>query len=259
VADSLTVVHVYPDLLGTYGDRGNALALVHRARARGLAGRVLEVGLDEPLPTCGDVYVVGGGEDSAQVLAARALFADDGAVSVLAGAPTLAVCAGLQLLARSFLDADGRPRTGLGLLDVDCDRLAGRAVGEILTEPVGLPGVPALSGYENHRGGARLGPDAAPLGRLVAGVGNGDGVTEGARQGTVLATYLHGPVLVRNPALADLLLTRAVGDLPPYDDEAVARLRAERLASVRAGALRRPGRARRAVVSRCRALLSGTS
>jgi lipid II isoglutaminyl synthase (glutamine-hydrolysing) len=229
VADVLTIVQVYPELLGTYGDRGNAIALDHRARARGVTCRVVEVGLDDAVPTSGDIYVLGGGEDSAQVLAARSLFADDGAASVLMSAPTLAVCAGLQLLSRSFLDAVGEPRPGLGLLDVDCDRMPGRAVGEIVTEPVDLPEVPTLTGYENHRGGARLGPKARPLGRLVVGVGNGDSLTEGAVQGTIIATYLHGPVLVRNPALADLLLTRALGHLPAYHDEAVEQLRAERL------------------------------
>jgi CobQ-like glutamine amidotransferase family enzyme len=230
VADRLAVVHVYPELLGTYGDRGNALALVHRAGARGVAGRVVEVGIDEALPRHGDLYVLGGGEDSAQLLAARSLLGDDRAASVLAGAPCFAVCAGLQLLARSFLDSDGRPRSGLGLLDVTCERLPQRAVGEIVAEPVDLPDVPTLTGYENHRGTARLGPEAAPLARLVAGIGNGDERTEGVQQGSVVATYLHGPALVRNPALADLLLSRALGPLSEYVDEPVERLRAERLA-----------------------------
>lgn len=229
MGEPLTVAHVYPQLLGTYGDRGNVLALVHRAAGRGLEVRVVDVGLDEPLPHTADIYVLGGGEDSAQLLAARCLFADDRAVSLLAAAPTFAVCAGLQLLSRTFLDAHGQPTAGLGLLDVDCGRLARRAVGEIVSDPVGLPGAPTLTGYENHRGSARLGPGARPLGSLVTGVGNGDGRTEGVQQGTVLATYLHGPALVRNPWLADELLARAAGPLPPYDDELVDQLRAERL------------------------------
>lgn len=231
MADELTVVHVYPDLLGTYGDRGNALALVHRARGRGITSRVLEVEPGAPLPHGGDLYVVGGGEDAAQALAARRLLADDGVAAVLGSAPCLAVCAGLQLLARTFVDGAGQVHTGLGLLDVACERLPERAVGEVVTEPVDLPGVPTLSGFENHRGTAVLGRDATPLGRVVHGVGNGDGLTEGAQQGLVVATYLHGPVLVRNPALADHLLTRVVGPLAAYDDEPVARLREERLAA----------------------------
>jgi CobQ-like glutamine amidotransferase family enzyme len=199
-----------------------------RARARGIEARVVDVAPEDPIPGQGDLYVLGGGEDAAQALAARALLADDRVSAVLAGTPTLAVCAGLQLLAGSFLGPDGSPHSGLGLLDVTCERLVTRAVGEVVSEPVGLD-LPPLTGYENHRGSARLGLRARPLGRLLAGTGNGDGRTEGAQQGTVVATYLHGPVLVRNPALADLLLARACGTLPAYDDEAVERLRDERL------------------------------
>jgi lipid II isoglutaminyl synthase (glutamine-hydrolysing) len=244
VADTLTVVHVYPELLGTYGDRGNALALAHRARARGIRSEVVDIGLDDPLPRLGDIYVLGGGEDSAQVLAARSLFADDRAAAVLQSAPCFAVCAGLQLLSRSFLDAAGKEQSGLGLLDVVCDRLPERAVGEVVTQPVDLPGVPTLTGYENHRGTARLGPTARPLGRLVAGKGNGDARTEGAQQGAVIATYLHGPALVRNPALADVLLTRALGQLPAYQDDAVEQLREERLNEADPRRRRRRGRLR---------------
>jgi lipid II isoglutaminyl synthase (glutamine-hydrolysing) len=232
VAEPLTIVSVYPDLLGTYGDRGNVLALVHRVRGRGLPVRVLEVGPEDPLPRDGDVYVLGGGEDAAQLLAARSLLADDRVPDVLGSRPTFAVCAGLQLLSRSFTDGDGHTHPGLGLLDVTCERLAARAVGEVVAEPVGeaaTAGVPTLTGFENHRGTARIGPAAEPLARLVSGVGNGDERTEGVQQGTVMATYLHGPALVRNPALADLLLTRAAGPLPAYDDEYVERLRSERL------------------------------
>lgn len=232
MAEELTIVSVYPELLGTYGDRGNVLALVHRARARGIAVRALEIALEDPVPQHGDIYCLGGGEDHAQLLAARALAADDRVAGVFASRPTLAVCAGLQLLSRQFRDGDGGTHTGLGLLDVECARLTTRAVGEVVTEPVGAAadsGVPTLTGFENHRGTAVVGPAAEPLARLVSGVGNGDDRTEGAQQGTVVATYLHGPVLVRNPALADLLLSRAVGPLPPYDHAHVERLRAERL------------------------------
>lgn len=227
------VVQVYPDLLGTYGDRGNALALARRARARGLPCRILEVGVGEPLPKSGDVYLIGGSEDAAQLLALRSLLDEKGLEQILHGrAPTLAVCAGLQILARSFLGADGHVEPGLGLLDVVCGRLPGsRAVGEVLAEPVGIPGLPLLTGYENHQGDAVLGPAARPLGRIVSGVGNGSGGTEGAVQDNIVATYLHGPVLVRNPALADHLLERSTGPLAPYDDEAVGRLREERISA----------------------------
>jgi CobQ-like glutamine amidotransferase family enzyme len=231
----LAIVLVYPELLGTYGDRGNAVALVRRAGGRGIRARVVEVPVGEPLPSSADVYLVGGSEDAAQVLALRSFRATRGGAEALHGrAPCLAVCAGFQILSRCFTTGDGHREPGLGLLDVDCGRLPRqRAVGEVLAEGITIPGLPTLTGYENHQGDAVLGPRAAPLGRVVVGVGNGHEATEGAVQDNIVATYLHGPVLVRNPALADHLLERSMGPLPAYDDEAVEQLRRERLAAAR--------------------------
>jgi CobQ-like glutamine amidotransferase family enzyme len=229
VAERLAIVNIYPDLLGTYGDSGNALALAHRAAARGIPVDILDVTGDQAVPRHGDIYLIGGGEDSAQLLAARALSGQKGARQVLEHKPCLAVCAGLQLLAQTFEGPDGRVHEGLGLLDITCGRLDRRAVGEVVAHPLDLDGVPTVTGFENHQGTAVLGPSARPLGRLVAGIGNGDALHEGAVQGLALATYLHGPVLVRNPALADLLLRRVVVDLAPHDDPDVERLRRERL------------------------------
>jgi CobQ-like glutamine amidotransferase family enzyme len=231
---ALVVVLVYPELLGTYGDRGNAVALLHRARARGLEVELVEVAPGDPVPTSADVYLLGGGEDSSQILAWQELVTGQGLLRALdRGASCLAVCAGFQLLAESFADPDGTVRAGLGVLDVSCGRLAGeRAVGEVVSATAGVPGLGSMTGYENHRGDARLGQLAKPLGWLVKGVGNGDRRTEGAVQGNVVATYLHGPVLVRNPALADHLLQQRVGPLAPFDDEAVEQLRRERLSAV---------------------------
>jgi CobQ-like glutamine amidotransferase family enzyme len=119
---------------------------------------------------------------------------------------------------------------GLGVLDVRCGWIRGhRAVGEVVADPVGIPTIPMLTGYENHQGSAVLGDAARPLGRLVRGSGNGDAGAEGAVQGNIVATYMHGPVLVRNPDLADNLLERVTGTLPAFHDEVVGRLRQERL------------------------------
>ncbi len=226
---------LYPAILGTYGDRGNAVALRHRARLRGLPVRVLEIDVEDTVPESADVYLIGGGEDSAQGLAIDPLRRATGMHRALRdGTACLAVCAGFQLLSEEFMDRDGGRRPGLGLLDVRCGRLSGeRAVGEVVTQPVGVPGLPPLTGYENHQGDATVGPDAQPLGRVVHGVGNGPSGTEGAVQGSVVATYLHGPVLVRNPALADHLLARVAGPLDPVDDTLVDQLRRERLAAAR--------------------------
>ncbi|MGN6242965.1 MAG: type 1 glutamine amidotransferase [Motilibacteraceae bacterium] len=243
----LSIVLVFPGLLGTSGDRGNALVLRHRAAARGLEVELVEVEPGQPVPDSADVYVIGGGEDEAQGAACELLARDGGLPRAVGrGAPVLAVCAGFQLLGESFPVSGDPHRAGLGLVDVRTERVTQkRAVGELLLEPT-LPGLPPLTGYENHAGRTVLGADATPLGRVVAGIGNGvlDGavheveggsLTDGVLAGSVVGTYLHGPVLARNPALADLLLERATGGpLAPLDDAEVEQLRRERLAAVRA-------------------------
>jgi CobQ-like glutamine amidotransferase family enzyme len=241
MADAVRIALVFPSLLGTYGDGGNASVLAQRLRWRGLDAETVDVEVDEPLPSQADVYVLGGGEDTAQTLAVSRLADGVLAGAAAAGKPVFAVCAGFQILGETFLDGHGDVHAGLGLLDCRTDRLPGsRAVGELLGEPAvdGLSDL--LTGYENHGGRTVLGPAARPFARVRDGVGNGDGV-DGAVQGSVVATYLHGPALARNPALADWLLERVVGDLAPLDDSEEEELRRERL-----GALRR----RRAAVWR---------
>lgn len=230
---AVRIALVYPSLLGTYGDGGNAAVLTQRLRWRGHVAETVEVGVDDALPAEADIYVLGGGEDTAQTLAVNRLTRDGGLHrAAAAGRPVFAVCAGFQILGETFLDGRGADHPGLGLIDCRTDRLPGpRAVGELLVDPF-VEGMPVLTGYENHGGRTRLGPAAQPLGRVRDGVGNGDG-TEGAVQGSVLATYLHGPALARNPGLADHLLTRVVGSLGPLDDTEEDELRRERLAAVR--------------------------
>ena len=232
---TLRLVWIYPDLLSTYGDRGNALILERRARLRGFPVEVIEVNSDQRLPRNGHVYLMGGGEDLPQTLATRRLLNDGGLhEAVERGAVLFAVCAGYQMLGHEFGGADGAPVAGLGLLDIRSARAEPRSVGEIVAEVDPALRVPRLTGFENHQGQTRLGSRARPLSRTLVGTGNGDG-TEGAYAGRVLGSYLHGPALVRNPGLADLLLSWAVGPLPPLtpaDEEWARRLREERLAAV---------------------------
>ncbi len=234
-AGSLRLVWVYPDLLSTYGDRGNLLVLKRRARLRGIEVECVEVNADEQIPRTGDIYLLGGGEDLPQILAARRLQADGGLTEVAArGGVIFAVCAGYQLVGTEFGGAEGEPVAGLGLIDISSGRGDRRGVGEIVAEVDPELGVPQLTGFENHQGMTRIGPGARPLARVSVGVGNGDG-TEGAYAGRILGTYLHGPALVRNPGLADLLLTWAAGPLPPLpaeSEEWARQLRSERLAAV---------------------------
>ncbi len=234
---SVAVALLFPDLLGTYGDSGNAVILAQRLRWRGVGSEVVTVRSGDPVPSGCQIYVVGGGEDLPQAQAARQLGAGDDSGSlrraVDAGAVVLAVCAGVQILGRAFVGPDGREATGLGLLDCTTRRgTRSRAVGEIVVDPVPGLGLPALTGYENHGGVTTVGPGSSPLGTVRHGRGNDDGSgTDGAWSGKVLGTYLHGPVLARNPALADLLLSWVVGPLEPLDDSECDDLRRDRFAA----------------------------
>lgn len=225
---NLRIVLVYPDLLGTYGDSGNAIVLAQRARWRGINAEIIEANSDAPLPP-GDLYCLGGGEDGPQALAASRL-ASDGTLSTVVddGRPVLCVCAGYQIAGHAFADSDGAKRDGLGLLDVVTTLGERRAVGELVAVPLD-PTLPVITGFENHAGRTQLYDPAAALGRVRIGIGNGDG-SEGSISERVIGTYAHGPFLARNPAFADLLLSWATtSTLEALDDAEVDRLRAERL------------------------------
>lgn len=242
MTDSMTIGLVLPDVLGTYGDDGNALVLRGRARMRGIDAEILPVALGEAVPDDLAAYTLGGGEDSAQVLAAEHLIADGGLARAAAnGRPIFAVCAGLQVLGESFR-AHGKQVAGLGLIDATTTPLPARAIGEVASTPTKAGITSALTqpltGFENHLGGTVLGADASPLGTVTNGQGNGgengaDNRSEGAVQGSVIATYMHGPALARNPELADLILAQAMGitlaDLEPLELPEVDRLRLERM------------------------------
>jgi CobQ-like glutamine amidotransferase family enzyme len=241
-ADSaLTIVAVYPAVLGTYGDAGNAAVLSARAKQHGLAPQVLVIEPFAPVPATGDIYLLGGSDDAAQTRVVSALRRHGGlGRAVEAGAAVFAVCAGFQLLGGSFPAGDQQV-AGLGLLDADSHRLPTRAVGELLTRPAHNVRLPELTGYENHASGTTLGPDATPFASVEMGTGNGNG-TDGARQGRITATYLHGPAFARNIGLADYVLEQAVGSLadltyPPYADQ----LRTERIHAARSRADRPRG------------------
>ena len=231
------IVLVYQSLLGIYGDRGNATVLVKRLAWRGYDAVLTVVEPGDQLPDTGSVYLLGGGEDAAQISAVRALHADGGLHrAVDRGAAVFAVCAGYQIIGRTFTVGERDEEiTGLGLLDVSTTRGPVRAVGELLTRWRGVEGDDRwLSGFENHGGYTRLGPDATPLARVEVGIGNADDGTEGAVAGTVIGTYPHGPVLARNPALADHVLELGLGhELEPLVRPEVTELRRQRLAAVR--------------------------
>ncbi|WP_033218986.1 type 1 glutamine amidotransferase [Kitasatospora phosalacinea] len=235
---SLRVVWVYPDLLSTYGDRGNALVVERRARQRGLGVQRIDVRSDQSVPTSGDIYLIGGGEDRPQRLAAERLRNDGGLVRAAEnGAIIFSVCAGFQILGHEFVNDLGEREPGLGLLDVWTVRGEGaRCVGDVLADVSPRLNLPQLTGFENHQGVTHLGEGVTPFATVQVGRGNGTGDgTEGAWRDTVFGTYLHGPVMARNPAVADMLIKLAldVNALPPADTTWYDALRAERIAAAR--------------------------
>ena len=235
----IRVGHLYPEYLNIYADRGNIAVFVRRAAARGHQLRVEPVTLGTPLePGAHDLLYVGGGQDREQAMIAPDLAARRDAIraAVESGTALLAVCGGYQLLGRGYRGRDGSWLEGAGLFPHET--LAGetRMIGDVLLESaLAEARSRTIAGFENHAGRTVLDEGAEPLGRVVAGYGN-DGASgfEGCRLERAIGTYLHGPLLPRNPWLADLLLSWAIahvsGDEPealsPLPDELEARAHA---------------------------------
>jgi lipid II isoglutaminyl synthase (glutamine-hydrolysing) len=222
---NVVLAHLYPDYLNIYADRGNLAVLRGRAQRRGIGLDVREIGLGDNLPVDADFVYIGGGQDREQALIAADLAAGGVALSeaVAGGAVVLAVCGGYQLLGRYYRDQSGTQQPGAGVFPLHTVAGDRRLIGDVLIECELDPGErQTVVGFENHAGRTILDERALPLGRVVAGFGN-DGTSgfEGCRVGHAIGTYLHGPLLPRNPWLADWLLARAVrhrsGELPLFE------------------------------------------
>jgi lipid II isoglutaminyl synthase (glutamine-hydrolysing) len=224
----LRVGHLYPDYLNIYADRGNIAVLTERARLRGHELDVVPIGLETDVPAGIDLFYVGGGQDREQALVSRDLAGKGEALraAVEAGAGFLAVCGGYQLLGSYYRGRDGAELPGIGLLQLHTVAGERRMIGDVLLS-CGWAGQ-TLAGFENHAGRTYLDAGAEPLGRVLAGFGNdGESGFEGCRQGRVYGTYLHGPLLPRNPWFADLLVGEALGvELEPLPDELEAQAHA---------------------------------
>ena len=212
---AIRVAHLYPEYLNIYADRGNIAVLANRAVWRGIELAVESISVGEALPPgAHDLIYIGGGQDREQALIAPDLAAKGAAIreAVDGRAAVLAVCGGYQLLGRFYRDRGGVELPGVGLFPLHTVAGERRLIGDCLLECEFEPGEKrTLAGFENHAGLTRLEAGAEPLGRVVAGFGN-DGASgfEGCRVGTAIGTYLHGPLLPRNPWLADWLLARAL-------------------------------------------------
>lgn len=238
----LRVCHLYPEHLNIYADRGNIAVLRYRCERRGIAFAVAGCGPGDPLPEA-DLYYLGGGQDRDQVAIAGDLVARaaDLRAAVAGGAAVLAVCGGYQLLGHGYRGHAGDDMPGTGLVDLVTEAGPSRMIGNIAIRcELDRVDPRTVVGFENHAGRTHLGAGVEPLGRVLHGHGNnGSDGGEGVRAGRVLGTYIHGPLLPKNPWLADWLvrasLERRHGTvaLAPLDDalEGEAHRVAERIAA----------------------------
>lgn len=237
------LAHLYPRELNIYADRGNIAVFAQRLAWRGHELRVTEVEVGDGLPTDCDLYYLGGGQDRDQAIVAQDLHSSKATLAGLVddGAVLFAVCGGYQLAGHGYTGVDGVRMDGISLLDADTVAGSTRLIGDLVIE-VELDGVrQSVVGFENHAGRTHLGSAAKPLGRVVSGNGNnGQDRGEGAIQGRAVGTYLHGPLLPKNPWLADVLLGWALEHgtggrvlLDPLDDTLEATAHATAVARAR--------------------------
>lgn len=235
----LKIGHLYPDLLDLYGDRGNILTLTQRAQWRGIEAKVQRVSLGDPLDFSEiDILFIGGGSDREQNILVEDLMKrkQEFKAAIEDGLVVLAICGGYQLLGQYYQMAGGTKIPGLGFLDLwteaGAKRLIGNVVvkleGELYEQSTQLSTNPleTLVGFENHSGKTFLGKGLQAMGQVLHGNGNnGEDGAEGMRYKNVFGTYLHGPLLPKNPHFTDLLLGLAFeragisGKLMSLDDQ----------------------------------------
>ncbi|WP_419073624.1 type 1 glutamine amidotransferase [Slackia isoflavoniconvertens] len=207
----LTIVHLFPELLNLYGDGGNVIALTRRLQWRGLPVEVREIGMGDAMDfSQADIVFIGGGADREQMIVKDAMVARKSELSayVADGGVLLAVCGGYQFLGHSYA-MDDVVVEGLGVIDMETVRGEGRLIGNAVIQS-DICDAPIV-GFENHGGRTTLGSDAKPLGRVLGKTfgNNGEDGFEGVHQGNLIGTYLHGPLLPKNPQVADYLIARA--------------------------------------------------
>lgn len=226
---AIRLAHLYPRELNIYADRGNIAVLRQRTAWRGIGLELLECGPGDPLPTDAHLYYLGGGQDRDQLAIADDLRGAKGDALrrvVDDGAALLAVCGGYQLAGHGYTGVGGTRMHGVGVLDADTIAGPTRLIGDLVIEAALDGDRHTVVGFENHAGRTRLGAGAVPLGRVLSGHGNNDeDGFEGAVTKRAIGTYLHGPLLPKNPWLADRVIAWALeyasGSAPvltPLDD-----------------------------------------
>lgn len=218
---SLTIGWLYPQLMSTYGDRGNILVLQKRCEWRGIKVAILNIDQTtqkQRLETL-DLLFGGGAQDREQEIVMKDLMRKKDAIKkhIEAGKPALFVCGAPQLIGKYYEPAEGKRIDGLGIFDMVSrhpgpkqDRLIGNVVAEINSETIKLP-TTKIVGFENHGGRTYLGESAKPFAKVIKGFGNnGEDGTEGVVYHNAIGSYLHGPLLPKNPQIADWLIAKAL-------------------------------------------------
>lgn len=207
---SITILQLYPRDMNIYGDWGNALTLKRRLEWHGIKAKMIEYNQGDTFPANIDIIVGGGGQDSGQDTIQADLHKIGDTLHQLANddVPMLMICGLYQLFGKFFKTQDGHVIDGIGLLDIQTHAGAERLVGNIITQSSQFG---EIIGYENHSGQTFLGKNVQALGEVIKGAGNnGQDTTEGARYRNVIASYMHGSLLPKNPAIADFLIEAAV-------------------------------------------------
>ncbi|MET0979647.1 MAG: glutamine amidotransferase [Candidatus Saccharimonadales bacterium] len=216
---TITILQLYPRDMNIYGDWGNTLVLKRRLEWHGYSVNLTEYNPGDTFPTNVDLIVGGGGQDSGQDVIQNDLLAIGPQLTKLAndGMPMLMICGLFQLFGKFFKTQDGHVIEGIGLLDLETHAGSERLAGNIITKSDTFG---EIIGYENHSGQTFLGKNVTPLGKVIKGAGNnGQDDSEGAQYKNVIATYMHGSLLPKNPAIADFLIekaaTRKYGEFTP--------------------------------------------
>lgn len=195
--------------MNIYGDTGNVLVLAKRLEWRGIGAEVVQISMGDAVPDDIDIIVSGGGQDTGQIRVQSDLLKKSDSLHKLAddGAVMLVICGTYQLFGNRFLTHRDKEIKGIGIFDMETLASDERLIGNIVTDSRWG----RLVGYENHSGKTRLASGVNPLGTVLKGAGNnGSDGSEGAVANNVFGSYLHGPILPKNPHLADELIKRAL-------------------------------------------------
>jgi len=218
----IKIVHLYPAEMNIYGDHGNRLCLQRRLEWRGIQCTVIEIGIGDHIPSDGDIIIGGGGQDASQIFVETDLHRKADMLSRLKekSVPMLMVCGMYQLFGKEFITSEDKLIKGIGLLPVSTRAGSRRLIGNVIVEYKGS----RVVGYENHSGMTYLEKNATPFARIISGEGNnGNDETEGCIDAKIFGTYMHGPLLPKNPIIADELLklaliNRGITEMDQLDD-----------------------------------------